>query len=76
MTKISGLEARIMDFLFKNGTLQSMKYIKAAFPGESQASIQKALNNLCELGLVAHFENVIFKPYGTIVERNQVYLDL
>lgn len=75
MNKLSGLDARIMNYLFDND-LQSFKYIKEAFRSESSASIQAALDRLCERGLIAHYENVIFKPYATLVSREAVELDL
>ena len=44
---VTGLEARILEEMFKHKNMMSFSEIKLAFPRETAQEIQTALNNLC-----------------------------
>ena len=78
--KVTGLEARILDRMFKmrddGETLPTFKTIRTAFPEESETSVQNALNSLCEKDLVHYMYGLLFKPYSVDIDREDVIIDL
>ncbi|MBR0537411.1 MAG: hypothetical protein IJK40_04620 [Clostridia bacterium] len=73
---VTGLEAQILNVMFKNKNMMSFSEIKLAFPHETAEDVQTALKNLCARDYVYYLFNVIGEPYSLQVSRNQVRLDL
>ena len=73
---VYGLDAQIMDLLFKKGEWMSFGEIKLSFPNESIEEVQDALNWLCSRGILNYYYNVIGEPYSPAVSRNRIRLDL
>lgn len=70
--RVTGLEAKVLDFMLKKGHMMPLNEIAKAFPGETKAAVKKALDGLCEKDLVHWLFNVIGEPYSADVDRETV----
>ena len=74
--RVTGMEARVLDYMLKQKTMLPLNEIAKAFPGETETAIKKALDGLCEKELVYWYSNVILEPYGVEVDREDVEIVL
>ena len=70
--RVTGLEARVLDYMLKKDTMMSLSEIANNFPGETKAAVKEALDGLCEKDLVHWLFNVISEPYSAGVDREDV----
>ena len=74
--RVTGLEAKVLDYMLKKKNMMPLNEIARAFPGESKAAVKKALDGLCEKDLVHWLFNVIGEPYSADVDREDVEIVL